>query len=76
MRLNRLSEGKLNVKTLSVEELAKHHGVSVKVIEDELKRGIEVEKEHTTSEEMAREIALDHLKERCDYYRVLKKSNL
>ena len=30
---------------------------------DELKLGIEIEKEHTTSEEMAKRIALDHLAE-------------
>lgn len=35
--------------------------------------GIEVEKEHTDDEEIAKRIALDHLKEFPDYYTRLKK---
>jgi len=35
---------------------------------EELTRGIEVENEHTQNEEMAREIAKDHLSEIPDYY--------
>ena len=41
--------------------------------EEELKKGIEVEKEHTTSETIARRIALDHLAEMPDYYTKLAK---
>jgi hypothetical protein len=40
---------------------------------DELKMGIDVELEHTTSKEMAERIALDHLAEISDYYTRLKK---
>lgn len=40
---------------------------------DELKMGIEVEKEHTNDVELAKQIALDHLKEVPDYYTRLKK---
>jgi hypothetical protein len=35
---------------------------------DQIKKGIEVEAEHTTSEKMAKRIALDHLAEFPDYY--------
>ena len=39
---------------------------------DELAMGIEVEKEHTSDEEIAKKIALDHLAEIPDYYTRLK----
>jgi len=39
----------------------------------ELAMGIEVEKEHSDNEELAEEIALDHLAEIPDYYTRLKK---
>ncbi len=56
----------------TVEDIAKKHGVDVAQLEAELKLGIEVELEHTENEEMAREIALDHLWEMADYYTRLK----
>lgn len=62
-----------SVKTLSVEEIADKHDVSKAKIAKELKRGIEVEKEHTRDTETAREIALDHLAEIPDYYTRLDK---
>jgi hypothetical protein len=40
---------------------------------EQLKKGIEVEKEHTESEEEAKKIALDHLAEIPDYYTRLAK---
>lgn len=39
---------------------------------EELKAGIEVEKEHTDQEELAKSIAKDHLDELPDYYTRLK----
>lgn len=63
----------LNKKTLTVDELAKKHKVDVKDIEDQLKMGIAVEKEHTSHEGVAKEIALDHIGEKPDYYTQLKK---
>jgi hypothetical protein len=39
----------------------------------ELEMGIEVEMEHTDDPELAKEIAMDHLKEIPDYYTRLKK---
>lgn len=62
-----------SVKTLTPEEIAKKHNVDVSAINSQLKKGIAVEKEHTTSEKVAREIALDHLAELPDYYDRLKK---
>jgi hypothetical protein len=57
----------------SPEEIAQHHGVSVKEIEAQLKMGIQVEHEHTKDDEIARDIALQHLYEKPDYYTKLKK---
>jgi hypothetical protein len=65
-------EGKLDKKTYEPDKLAKMHKVHQKHIENELKMGVEIEKEHTSDEKTAREIALDHLKERPDYYTRLK----
>jgi hypothetical protein len=39
----------------------------------ELKRGRKVEHEHTTDNDIAMEIAMDHLSEDTQYYRKLKK---
>jgi len=47
-----------------------------KVDLDQLKKGIEVEKEHTTNEEIAKKIALDHLAEHPDYYTKLLAAGL
>ena len=63
----------LDVPTPSVNSIAEKHGVSVEQIEAQLKKGIVVEMEHTTCEDVAREIALDHLNETPDYYTKLEK---
>lgn len=39
----------------------------------ELKRGVEVELEHTNDKNMAKEIAMDHLQEHPEYYKHLKR---
>jgi hypothetical protein len=62
----------LDKKTPSEDEVAKSHKVPRRVIDKELEMGIEVEMEHTSDPKVAREIALDHLKERPDYYTKLK----
>lgn len=46
------------------------------VFNDQLKQGIEVEKEHTPDSNIAKKIALDHLKEDPLYYTKLKKCGL
>jgi len=61
----------------TVEDIAKHHNVSVANIEKELAMGIEVEKEHIKDDNQAvKEISLDHLWEIPDYYTRLKKMEL
>lgn len=63
----------LDVKTYSPEKIAEKHGVDIDVINAQLEKGIKVEKEHTTDEELAKEIALDHLLEIPDYYDKLEE---
>ena len=65
--------GKLDVKTYTPAAIAKKHKVSEKQILAQLKKGIAVEQEHTSDTATAREIALDHLNERPDYYTRLAK---
>lgn len=47
-----------------------------KVDAEQLKIGIEVEKEHTDDEKVAEKIARDHLAEDPHYYSKLKKAGL
>ena len=60
-------------KGLSLNDIAKKHGVSVDMMVAEFKKGISVEMEHTTDREVAKEITLDHLFEDPKYYDKLKK---
>ena len=55
------------------KEISKLHGVPLRKIQNQLKIGIDVESEHTTSRKQARIIALQHLEEIPDYYTRLKK---
>jgi hypothetical protein len=57
----------------TIEDIAKKHNVSLEQILDQLKKGIEVEKEHTKNPDAAREIAMDHLWEDPKYYDKLYK---
>lgn len=59
--------------TKTAETIAQKHGVSVSQIERQIQKGIDVEKEHTNSEQEAHEIARDHLDEFPDYYDRLEK---
>ena len=63
----------LNKKTLSPEELAKKHNVSLDKIHTAIKQGEKVELEHTNNRKIANEIARDHIGEYHDYYDKLKK---
>lgn len=75
MKLIDLNEAKgLDVKTPSLDALAKKHGVSIDVLKKQLDMGIKVELEHTTDKAVAKEIALDHLNEFPDYYDRLEKA--
>lgn len=66
-------ENMLNKPTMSPEEIASKHNVDVKEINHQLEMGIKIEKEHTKNEKTAREIALDHLGEKPNYYSKLKQ---
>lgn len=64
----------LDVPTLTVPQIATKHRVPVAQIEKQLDRGIKHEMEHTTDCDVAREIALDHIKEDPAYYEKLEKA--
>lgn len=66
----------LNVTTMTPLELAKLHKTSREDILKELSRGIKVEMEHTKEYSIAKEIALDHLKEDPKYYTKLLSMGL
>lgn len=66
----------LDKPTLSVVQLAKKHKVDKKHIEDQLSKGIKVEMEHTKKYDIAKEIALDHLREDPNYYSKLNAVDL
>lgn len=68
--LEQLSKGK------TLEDIATSHNVDVEELKKELLMGIEVEKEHTPSEKIASQIAMDHLTEDPKYYSKLKKISL
>jgi hypothetical protein len=59
-------------KTLT--QIADIQGVELSVLEEQLRKGIKEESEHTTDEKVAETIALHHLEERYDYYEVLEKA--
>lgn len=64
---------KLNKLTPSVNDIMDKHGVGYKYVMAQLQKGIQVELEHTSDITTAKEIALDHLGERPDYYEQLAK---
>lgn len=69
-----LDESKLLDKPeMSIPAIAKKHKVTTDYIKQQLAKGIQVELEHTTHRSVAREIALDHLAEKADYYTKLSK---
>jgi hypothetical protein len=68
---NKLKGGKAD--KLTPEDIAKKFKVSISRIHAQIRKGIEVESEHTKDREKAREIATDHVSEFADYYDRLKK---
>lgn len=68
-----MAKGLSSVPTLSANEIAKKHGLSLAYITKQIAAGVKVEKEHTTSTKEANEIARDHISERPDYYIKLHK---
>ena len=57
----------------TVEDLSMDYDVSKETVLKQLDLGIKIELEHTNDREIAREIALDHLSEKLDYYELLDK---
>lgn len=58
---------------MSPKDIADKFGVPTSKIEKEIRMGKKVEGEHTHSQSMAKEIAMDHLTEFPDYYTRLEK---
>jgi hypothetical protein len=63
----------LNKPTPTVANLVKKYKVTAEEVQAQLRRGIQVEMEHTRNPQVAREIALDHLGEDLHYYEKLRK---
>lgn len=63
----------LDKPTPSLNDLVKKHGVDYQYLLGQLHQGIKIELEHTSDPKTAKEIALDHLSERPDYYDKLKQ---
>jgi hypothetical protein len=69
--MSKLKEDKLPgglAAGMTLNDIAKKHGISVDMLVAEFKKGIGVEMEHTSDREVAKEITLDHLFEDPQYY--------
>lgn len=69
-------DGGLLKPTMPLDQIAEKHGVDIQYLEEQLNKGLQHEKEHTDSDEVATSIALHHLAERPDYYEELEKLEL
>ena len=63
-------------KGMSIDDISNKHKVDVNVLKQELKKGIKVEKEHTSDLKKAARIAMDHLFEDPKYYTKLATLDL
>lgn len=74
MKFNKIAESVLNglAKGKTLKDLAIKHQVSLEKIQKEHKKGTEKELEHTSSWDVAAEIAKDHLFEDPEYYTKLE----
>lgn len=57
----------------SIEEIMKKHNVSREEVQSNLDAGTKIEMEHVTDKDTATTIASQHLFEKIDYYKLLKK---
>ncbi len=73
MKAKEFNEDRFGKRTPNEHEIARKHGVSIVTIYNELDLGMDAELEHTDDEDIAREIALDHLNELPDCYSRLKR---
>jgi len=72
MNKDKIKGGKSDNK--SIADIAKHHGLdNTDILKSNLQKGIRVEKEHVDNDDLATEIAKDHLMEFPDYYDRLEK---
>ena len=62
-----LSKGK------TINDIVNKYKTTLDIVKTQLKKGIKIELEHTTSKKIALEIAMDHLWEDLQYYNKLKK---
>ena len=69
-------DGGILKPTMPLDQIAEKHAVSIEYLEEQLNKGMQHEKEHTDSDEVATTIALHHLAERPDYYEELEKMKL
>ena len=69
--LDNLSGGKAD--SMSIEDVAKAKGVTVDDLMPQVEKGLKVESEHVSDEEIAEEVVLDHLMENEQYYDYLDK---
>jgi hypothetical protein len=63
-------------KPKTLEEIAEMYSVPTDILEDELKKGIEHEMEHTNDVNVAKTIALHHIAETPNYYEKLEAAKL
>jgi hypothetical protein len=70
MQKDNLKGGKSD--NLSLEDIAKKHGVGLNSIKTQIEIGKKIELEHVNCDDLAEEIAKDHLEEFPDYYTRLK----
>lgn len=63
---NKLVGGKSD--NMSIKDIADKFDVPTSQIKNQIKKGVEVEKEHTNDIEKAKEVAMDHLTELPNYY--------
>jgi hypothetical protein len=64
---------KLDKPTPTVKDIVAKFNVDYKYVMMQLQKGIQIELEHTSDITTAKEIALDHLGERPDYYERISK---
>ena len=79
IRLNlpqiKLTEGVKDLRP-RITNILKKHNITSQELQTQLKKGVEVEKEHTTNPVAAMKIALDHIAENPKYYDILTKVGL
>jgi hypothetical protein len=58
---------------MTLEDIAKKHGINIDIIEREWKMGVKIEAEHSNDDDIKGEIARDHLAEFPTYYTFLEE---